>query len=231
MKLKKIASLMLAGVMTVSMLAGCSTTSNNDGSNNDGEGEGTTATGYSVQLGDVLKKDAKAIFDKDYINFADNAEDETALKDALGNLGAVITGGYTVTPSVTPIDSRNGTLTSVNQVAADFADKVDLQGTFGSLAFNADLKCNTIQKAGAIYVVDGTVDMSKVVNQVADLVEKSVTSAGLAENGSTSTNTYDYTYTVSMSVANKAVTVIDGYNGTANFIAVTITRVPSSDVQ
>lgn len=36
--------------------------------------------------------------------------------------------------------------------------------------------------------------------------------------------TYEYNYTVSASVVNKALTVVDGYHGTANFIAVTITR-------
>ena len=51
MKLKKIASLMLAGVMAVSMLAGCNTTSNGGNNGGEGEGEGTTTTGYSVAFG------------------------------------------------------------------------------------------------------------------------------------------------------------------------------------
>ena len=36
--------------------------------------------------------------------------------------------------------------------------------------------------------------------------------------------TYEYNYKISASVVNKALTVFDGYNGSANFIAVTITR-------
>ena len=47
MKLKKIASLMLAGVMAVSMLAGCNTASNGGNNNDDGQNQ-TTPTNSKV---------------------------------------------------------------------------------------------------------------------------------------------------------------------------------------
>ena len=50
MKLKKIASLMLAGVMAVSMLAGCNTTSN--GGNNGGGGWGGGALAWRGEGGE-----------------------------------------------------------------------------------------------------------------------------------------------------------------------------------
>ena len=86
MKLKKIASLMLAGVMAVSMLAGCSTASNGGNNGGEGEGEGTTTSGYSAMLGekaaDALKK-----ADKDKLfTFTDNADDQKALAAASVNL-------------------------------------------------------------------------------------------------------------------------------------------------
>ena len=56
MKLKKIASLMLAGVMAVSMLAGCSGKGNNSGNNN---GDGVvTATGVNADTVIAALKDA-----------------------------------------------------------------------------------------------------------------------------------------------------------------------------
>ena len=88
MKLKKIASLMLAGVMAVSMLAGCNTASNGGNNGGEGEGEGTTTTGYSVAFGDKVEKLSATVKGKDYVTFADNANDQAALEDALNNAGA-----------------------------------------------------------------------------------------------------------------------------------------------
>ena len=86
MKLKKIASLMLAGIMAVSMLAGCKSGTPNPNPG-EGEGEGNTATGYSVALGDALADILKDTDVKDVITFADSNDDKAALEDALGNLG------------------------------------------------------------------------------------------------------------------------------------------------
>ena len=54
MKLKKIASLALAGVMAVSMLAGCQNTSVNPEPTPNPDP--TPATGYSAKLGDEIDK-------------------------------------------------------------------------------------------------------------------------------------------------------------------------------
>ena len=85
MKLKKIASLALAGVMAVSMLAGCKSGTPNPNPG-EGEGEGNTATGYSATLGDKV---SDAVKDLGYITFADSAAAKAALEDAVGNLGLV----------------------------------------------------------------------------------------------------------------------------------------------
>ena len=68
MKLKKIASLMLAGIMAVSMLAGCKTA---DNGGNGGEGEGdvtptsTTASVLRENLNGRAKRDVTAVSDGD----------------------------------------------------------------------------------------------------------------------------------------------------------------------
>ena len=99
MKLKKIASLMLAGVMAVSMLAGCSTTSNNGGQTNDGEGENQPATGVSNAVG-TLTTDAP-----EYVTFADNAALDDALDYAMEWAGVKgILNGYVNTKYLTPVE-------------------------------------------------------------------------------------------------------------------------------
>ena len=55
MKLKKIASLMLAGIMAVSMLTACDTTSNTPDTGDDDQGTTTPVTGYSAKLGDEIE--------------------------------------------------------------------------------------------------------------------------------------------------------------------------------
>ena len=68
MKLKKIASLMLAGIMAVSMLAGCKTA---DNGGNGGEGEGnvtptsTTASVLRENLGGEARRNVTAVADSD----------------------------------------------------------------------------------------------------------------------------------------------------------------------
>ena len=77
MKLKKIASLMLAGVMAISMLAGCS----NNGSN-DNKGE-ETATGITIEA--VEAKLDKAVTDK--VDFSADTALQTALQTAVKAAG------------------------------------------------------------------------------------------------------------------------------------------------
>ena len=227
MKLKKIASLMLAGVMAVSMLAGCS--GNPDPNPGEGEGEGN-ATGYSAELASNLSSAAK----KDYITFADNAADADALKDALGNLGSVpVAAGATVPMTVVPVDELTGnavsTFAGIDLVIADFTDALEFRDNdvqLGDLYMKADVDADEIVKDGVLYVIDGTVDAKKAVKQVAAQVENALES--LDNHGTEGVTTYTYDYTVSVSVVNKALAPFAGYTLSANFIAVTVTRVPTA---
>ena len=122
MKLKKIASLMLAGVMAVSMLAGCNTASN--GGNNDRvEGEGTTTSGYSAVMAENV---SDAVKDMDYVTFQDNNADRAALEDALGNLSSTSNalGGIL---GITPMNLNSDIAwDDVDVVLTDFADALGL---------------------------------------------------------------------------------------------------------
>ena len=78
MKLKKIASLMLAGVMAVSMLAGCS----GKGNGNDGEPENPVVptTGVVAYANDSLSAD-----DKEEFSYTASTELDAILKDLASN--------------------------------------------------------------------------------------------------------------------------------------------------
>ena len=228
MKLKKIASLMLAGVMAVSMLAGCQNA--NVDPEQPTDPETPTATGYSVEMASNLSDAAK----KDYIAFEDNADDLTALEDALGNMSWTTTAGNTALPKVvTAVNGWNAVDTAV--VVDDFVTALDIENkalTYGTmrneLVSFKDLNAAETVKYGLMYVIDGTVDVNKALKQVADEIEDLLEQLPNVNVSNTVTTRYTYDYTVSVSVANKALDVIDWYNGSANFITVTVTRVPTA---
>ena len=220
MKLKKIASLMLAGVMAVSMLAGCQNT--NVKPEDPTDPDPTPATGYSVDLGnalaDVLKKNELDTV----VTFADNETDKTALEDALGNLGR---------NQLFDTSSKYELYDLIDKdVVADFEDAAKLDRNTlvsGNAIYNYKYNLNKTVKVGDIFAVDATVDMSKAINWIVAKykdafgnLEKSVT----VQNSNNETLVYDYNYTVSVSVVNVPTPDITIYTGSTNFIAVTVTR-------
>ena len=87
MKLKKIASLMLAGVMAASMLAGCNTASNG-GNNGNGEGDGENngvVSGISSAISTAVKADVTGIDTN--VKFSDDSALDENLKYAAGFAG------------------------------------------------------------------------------------------------------------------------------------------------
>ena len=218
MKLKKIASLMLAGVMAVSMLAGCNTTSVDPEPTPDP----TPATGYSVDLGNALADVLKENEIDTVVTFADSDVDKAALEDALGNLGRNQL--FTTSGKDTLYDLID------EDVVADFKDAAKLDRdtlVSGNAIYNYKYNLNKTVKVGDIFAVDATVDMSKAINWIvaeyedafADL-QKSVT----IRNGQNEKLVYDYNYTVSVSVVNVPAPDITIFTGSTNFIAVTVTR-------
>ena len=225
MKLKKIASLMLAGVMAVSMLAGCNTTSTDPEQPTDPETP--TATGYSDVLAENLSDDAK----KDYIAFEDNADDLAALEDALGNMSWTTTAGNTALPKViAAVHDWDAVDTSL--VVKDFIDGAGLKenqlvyNDMWNALLNNRLEDDETVKYGLLYVIDGTVREDKALKQVANRVENLL--ENLPNVNVSVTARYPFDYTVSVSVATQPLDVFEWYNGAAEFLAVTVTRVPTA---
>lgn len=247
MKLKKVMALALAGVMAVSMLTGCGN-GGNGGASENGEENGV-AGGFSSVLAKYMEESAKM----DNVSFQDDADVTAALEDALGNRGSLLLAGNTVAPVVLPevsplVGSDFKSNLGLDAVVTDVINlgAGDYEEIFA--LFCNDSAANTTRSVGLLFVVDGTVSVEKALKQVADglsayvdcedenkkfatkmisldyivseLLPESKTTGGDNEAG----ETWEYNYTVSASVVNKALTVFEGYNGSANFIAVTITR-------
>ena len=261
MKLKRIVSLALAGVMAVSMLTACGN-SNGNGGQVPPEENNAVDGGYSAMLAKYMED----VADLDHVTFQDNSDDVAALKDALGNFGNVVIGGGSLLPVLVCLEgpnniipgigfggkpivgpvSGNGVL-SINNLKEDFAKALDLATkdlTSDDLAFKGSTKnINVPQKEGTIFAIDGSISLEKVMNQIANgnnfkglddngaerfdgLNTKMSDKDALPESLTDGHLTWHYNYTVSASVVNVPATAVDGYNGSVNFIAVTVTRTP-----
>ena len=242
MKLKKIASLALAGVMAVSMMSACGNTVNNGGASS-GNNTGETS-GYSAMLGKYMEETSKM----DYVTFQDNSADAAALKTALGNFGSLTIAGGSVLPYVVDLSGPNrnfGNPLGINKVRADLVealnlvncakdkyDKDDLVTDELGFKSKANANANIVQKTGALFAVDSTINMENVMDQIAngdvpngvslESILKKMSEEGVVDN-----QTYQYKYTVSASVVSLSQTSIEGLSGSCNFILVTVTRTPS----
>ena len=233
MKLKKIASLALAGVMAVSMLAGCSTTSVEPTPNpDDNNSVVTPANGYSATFADALTGVA-AIDGK--INMSDSAELTADLNSAIRNLSSpTMTKFFTSPWGSDTLDLPASGFSAYNDVEwiIDAMDAVGRTTAFKTLKPSAtDLTGETAYEPKTVtmlFMVEANVEEDAAVEQVAKRLNNDI---GLLyrDNDSTPEWTCDvdhtnvgYTYTGSVSVASK--TWISNDTVGVHLIAVQITR-------
>ena len=218
MKLKKIASLMLAGIMAVSMLAGCKS-GTPDPKPNEGEEE-NTASGYSAvmseKLADTLsKKDLDDVF-----TFADDADDQKALKKVINtHLVAKNFDNYVTTLTVANADTMG--LDPAVKMVTSFRNEVGAKATLSDFATGTSM--NTATSAN-IWVANGSIDMDYVMDVVASTCETYLENAVKEGTVTASSTKVNYAYEVSVSVENVPLTYDSMKSGSVNFIAVTVTR-------
>ncbi len=153
MKLKKIASLMLAGVMAVSMLAGCS----GKGNGNDGEPENPVVptTGVVAYANDSLSADSKEEF-----SYTASTELDAILKDLASNTGdfskETISSIYKNTNIVYGVASGN--------VAKKLNDKLGglVDGDFSKAPING-----ISDHYGYVYAISGRLSEKEAVAKIA----------------------------------------------------------------
>ena len=213
MKLKKIASLALAGIMAVSMLAGCKDGGN---SNSGSSSENTnTASGYSAMLGQkaaetLSKKDLDEVF-----TFADDSDDQNALKKIIVN-NVVETDVEKLVKGITVSGTWN---TAVNGIDSAFRTEIKADDYIANM--NASSSQNTKTFAN-VWVANGEISMDTVMDKVFGDVKSYFENARKTDNSMTPA--VNYSYDVSVSVENKPVKYDTTKSGSVNFIAVTVTR-------
>ena len=236
MKLKNIASLLLAGVMAASMLAGCQTTSNEQPTQP--EEPTTPSTGYSSMLEDKMSVQVtnKTVFQ-------DDANLNAALDYAVGNVGndditgdfgfGVFNGGavryISTTPANDPLRLVVSTMRDKLDVKADWNDEDT--NTLDNIrpsdddpnAYNYYTKKNV--NTLLVYVVDDGVEIPNALDQIKNRIQSTWEDKLYDDfklNGDDNSGR-DYHYDCSVAVSNR--NFESGHGIGLNFIAVEVTRV------
>ena len=209
MKLKKIASLALAGVMAVSMLAGCSGKSTDDNGTDDNQGGGTTqTTGVSAVVYENLSQASKNM-----VKLSDDSSLNASLQKVVDDY-----------LNVTNADSmyKNGFVTSdkssvLGGLKAKLIDAMDCKDWENNFTATAD-KVET--RVNMAYAGMGMSDKA-VLEEVASWINTGVST--MPTDGAD----YTYTYTGSVSIANKTFEDANGVSRTVKVVAVSITQTPT----
>ena len=232
MKLKKIASLALAGIMAVSMLTACGESNTITDNGNDNTNTTPAAT-YSSTFAAALK-DQAAVNGK--ITMADNAELTADLNKAIEKLSAATILRYYS-------DWESGTVDGYDKTVYNFDTKTtykdlveianDMEAVSSTAAFgtNKDMlgsnndawKDKTVTM---LFAVDSTVSANAAVAEVAADLNAKIADLKINNKGTATTsddvNELHYSYTGSVSVATKTLTENHGMG--MHIVAVQITR-------
>ena len=219
MKLKKIASLALAGIMAVSMLTACGDGAGSDGTTNDSSSEVVTSGTSSTFYNELTKAARNAIK-----SAADDADLDAALAQAVKD--------YVSESEMQQIASQiigNGNYVAVNEyvsvggantVAVKVADKVDadlqIVNTLGSTSGNLNDKNMTAIDVYRSYF--GVSDQLILDDAASDLSGYIAALPTVSADGK-----YEYSYVVSTSIASKTFEVA-GTSVTVKYLAVQVDR-------
>ena len=237
MKLKKIASLALAGIMAVSMLTACDTTSVDPEPTPNPDP--TPSTGYSSMLEDKM---SVQVTDKTV--FRDDANLNAALDYAVGNVGhdditADFVYGAVHGGAVRFIDNNNDANDPLRMVVSTMRDKLDVKadwngeddkGTLDNIRpvetanHYANYKKNNVNTL-LVYVVDDGVEITNALDQIKNQLQ-STWEDKLYDDfkvGQNDNSGRDYHYVCSVAVSNR--NFESGHGIGVNFIAVEVTRV------
>ena len=243
MKLKKIASLMLAGVMAVSMLAGCSTASNNQPEQP--EQPTNPATGYSTMVGNNLGAAAKS-----KVTMSDSNDLDKALESAMDYVaGSSIAGAYNFNLISTLKCVNWGTnyvsndamleaalkdmidgMKAENEVSAEIDDTFDVLDPYKNA--NDSVRKDDDRNIALMYVIDGRVGYDSVMKQVAKAQESNIMNLKTDFRASDGKNDWvtgdsadlalDYNYVVSVSA--DTITLDANHGKSVTVVAVNVAR-------
>ena len=235
MKFKKIASLLLAGIMAVSMLAGCNTMSQTPVDPDDDQGTTVPVTGYSAKLGDEIAELSTIAGKK--VAWSESNDLQSSLNYQVGNVGYnALTESFLRSLSggkVQFVDSAWGTPTVVEVVNDNVNDDMGTERNgrnyrdtdFAVMALNPTLtnyasdNYNTVM----LFVVDNGVDLNNAMDQIAGMLNEAIVELDDDFTSSTvGSMNVDYEYTGSVATCTK--TFESGHGVGVSFIAVEIVR-------
>ena len=207
MKLKKIASLMLAGVMAVSMLAGCSGNGSNNNNNND---DPVVVPG--VNVANVISQLDSDTTDK--VTFSAGNDIQDALNDGVQDFG-ILSLRFNENQIITYVGAlANVEITSNNdfRTGGDYADDEQTVMRAGVVDTNGMNDTYTLR------VLADDIDAS--VASVTTMVENSLGANTHVQDGDTY---YTYEYTGELAIAK-----VESVSGQSSYIYVyTIDRTPT----
>ena len=213
MKLKKIASLMLAGVMAVSMLTACGEANNIDDTQKPNDDE-TVVSNYATELRSMMDGDARK-----KVEAVANADLDAALKNAVdvyfNNQGFNDVGQYGVVLKEA----------SDSKVAKSLTDALGAKTVITELDDDND-KVTTAVK---LYVVNASISDTYALEQVAEKIQNSIGNLPRHSDDTADGEEYNYSYTISASIVNKPITssIIDGIGSGIKYVAVSVTQTPT----
>lgn len=233
MKLKKIASLALAGIMAVSMLTACGEGDSN--STVTPPVDNTTSTGLSAQLGDEASD-----LTNSKVTFADSTTLNSALKHAVGNIGdrtisqafiqninSVEYLGSNSMQTWGAVRAAVGVLEDDMDVDVAMLDSVNwtVNGLNPTDPQYDENNYNTVM----LFAVDSGVEMTSIIEQLSNLIDDDmddlVTSFDVT-NVNDDNNQHEVSYHYTCSVASTSKTFVDADTTFGvTFVAVEINRV------
>ncbi|OUN39364.1 hypothetical protein B5G28_05910 [Faecalibacterium sp. An77] len=211
MKLKKIASLMLAGVMAVSMLAGCSgNTTDNGGASS---GDTTPSSSYTET---VLKATNAATQTKLSINTNDKLDKAVAwtAQNHKGN------GANANTLTVFPANDTAVTAWASRYMVGSQQTYSDVLNGWNFSANNVNQWASKPHTYWTMFYVSRSVSDEFITNEVAEMLDNW---AKTMENKGEIVGSYTYDYTVSVSKADCAGADLDTKNDDYVIVGVAVT--------
>ena len=233
MKLKKIASLALAGIMAVSMLTACDTTSNSNDQPTQPEEPTTPANGYSATFEDRLSDLADA-----NISMSDSSDLNAALNYAMDFVSnSKIAWDYLVNNKdhvafVAPIGG-----TDLNQAAVELVKQADtdresmdkatkeaIVNVLNPLSAEVDYDKDDVDVV-LLYAVDGGLSTDAAVMEVADALDAQIKGLVRSYNAPTTAGeTHEANYNYTGSVSADTITLDADHGKSMTFVAVEIVR-------
>ena len=233
MKLKKIASLMLAGVMAVSMLTACGDANTTDDTQKPEEPDTTPATGYSATFEGRLSDRGDA-----NISMSDSTDLNNALKSAMEFASdSKIAWNYKWDANNTAEFINSGLNDDLAQVAKELIKGADTdRESMGKVTATATVRLlNPLMREVAydkdnvdvvmLFAVDGGLSTNAAVMEVADLLDGDI--KGLVRSYEAADNqnaTHDTMYTYTGSVSADTITLDADHGKSVTFVAVEIVR-------